>query len=479
MARRLFSLLFILNLWLSVLGQTVSYPAPDIRNILFSGKVHDRNSGIPGVAVTDGINVAFTDLKGQYKLLSNASVEFVYITLPSGYETVSKDCFYVPITDKSKSKQKIDFELKKSANDDYCHTMVVWTDPQVYFEEELELASIAAKDVSELAAQLNKPVYGVICGDIVGDHPEFYDPLKKILASTRVPFFFAPGNHDLTFGVRSDEWSNYTYNNNFGPDYYSFNLGKIHYIVLNDVFYVGRNSWYIAYLPEKQLAWLQQDLSGVPAGSTVVVILHIPTSTRETQEQENIQRVLQNRRHLYEMLKPYNSHIFSGHQHYNDNFVITGNLYEHIHAAICASYWQTPFCSDGTPQGYGVYEIIGNEIQWYYKSLGYDKNFQFRAYQVGANPEKPAAITVNVWNYDPQWKVTWYENGIFKGNMTQYKGRDPFAIDYINKNKDQFRYDWISAGVTDHLFFAEPSSSGSKIKIEVIDRFGNKYIKEL
>jgi hypothetical protein len=33
--------------------------------------------------------------------------------------------------------------------------------------------------------------------------------------------------------------------------------------------------------------------------------------------------------------------------------------------------------------------------------------------------------------------------------------------------------------MTEHLFFAEPSSPDARIKIEVIDRFGNKYTEEL
>ena len=473
---RIRTLFLSLCCFLSLHAQT------DVRNILFSGKVYDGKSGIAGVAVTDGVNVTHTGAKGQYQLLSHATAEFVYITLPSGYDVPMKDeapCFYVPVTDKSASKQTINFEIKKSGRDDNRHTMIVWADPQVYYEEELPLAANAAKDAEALAGALETPVYGVVCGDITGDHPEYYASLKKMLADTRVPFFFVPGNHDLRLNVRSDELSKDIYRKSFGPDYYSFNRGKVHYVVLNDVFYVGRTYWYIGYLSERQLAWLQQDLAVVPAGSTVVVMLHIPTATRTTQPAEEMHKILQNRRYLHEMLGPYNAHIFSGHMHYNDNFVLNDHLFEHVHAAVCAEFWQTSQCSDGTPQGYGVYEIDGDDVRWYYKSVGYDKNFQFRAYPVGANPEKPTAVTVNVWNYDPQWKVNWYENGVPKGEMTPYSGHDPYATDYINKNKDKFRYDWISTGATEHLFFAEPSSPDAKIKIEVTDRFENQYIEEL
>ena len=454
----------------------------DLRNILFSGKVHDGKSGIAGVAVTDGINITHTDAKGKYRLLSNATADFVYITLPAGYDVPIRDnmpVFYVPVSDKSKKKQTINFGLKKSDRDDTRHTMIVWADPQIYFEEELPLVANAANDVVELSKESETPFFGVVVGDLVGDKPQFYAPLKKILADTQIPFFFVPGNHDMNLDVRSDDLSNETFKKTFGTDYYSFKRGKVHYVALNNAFYVGRSYWYISYLPERQLSWLQQDLASVSEGSTVIVMLHIPTATRTTQSTEEMHKVMQNRHHLHEMLKPYNAHIFSGHMHYNDNFVITDRLFEHVHAAVCAEFWQAPQCSDGTPQGYGVYEIDGNDVKWFYKSAGYDKNFQFRAYPVGANPEKPTAVTVNVWNYDPNWKINWYENGILKGEMTQYRGHDPYATEYINKNREQFRYSWIGTAPTEHLFFAEPSSPDAKIKIEVIDRFGNHYTEEL
>ena len=452
----------------------------DIRNITFSGKVHDGRSGIAGVAVTDGINITHTDAKGKYSLLSNATAEFVYITLPSGYDIPLKDgipYFYVPLTDKSKIKQIINFELKKSNRDDYRHTMLVLADPQIYFEEELPLMVDAAKDIIALSEQYETPVYGLVCGDIVGNHPIHYAPLKKIFGDTRIPFFFSPGNHDVTWGVRSNERSKEIYKQNFGPNYYSFKRGKVHYVVLDNSFLLGRS--YVSYLTEQQLSWLQQDLASVPVGSTVIVVLHIPTSTRETPANESLGKVLQNRKHLHEMLQDYNAHIFSGHLHYHDNFVITDRLFEHVHAAICAEFWQMPLSSDGTPQGYGVFEITGENVKWYYKSVGYDKNFQFRSYPVGTNHEKPTAVTVNVWNWDPLWKVNWYENGILMGEMTQYRGHDPYTADHIKKHREKFRYNWISTGATEHFFYAEPSEPDVKIKIEVIDRFGNKYIEEL
>jgi len=327
------------------------------------------------------------------------------------------------------------------------------------------------------------PVHGIVCGDIVGDAPELYDTIKGVIASSTVPFFYLPGNHDMNLDARSDDWSKERYKQNFGPEFYSFNRGKVHYVVLNDVFFTAKSYLYIGYLSERQLNWLAQDLTLTPAGSTVVVSLHIPTYSIEAKKKEynkeSVLNTMQNRSRLYDLLKPYNAHIFSGHMHGNDNFVLSDSLYEHNHAAICGIFWQGPDCADGTPPGYGVYEIDGNNIRWKYKSVGHPIDYQFRAYPAGSNPEKPDAVTALVWNYDPAWKVYWYENGVKKGEMTQYTGNDPATAAYIKENKAKFAYDWIGTQATDHLFMATPSSSDSKIKIEVIDRFGNIYTQEM
>jgi len=471
MKRHILSLACIFIVAINISGQ------PYIR---FSGKVHDSKKGIGGVAVTDGYNVTYTDRKGTYILISDTIVEFVYISLPAGYDIPLSDgipYFYFPVTDKTSPKQTINFELKKSESDDTKHTMFVCADTQIAFEEELVLLAAATEDVKTLAESMDNPVYGVVCGDMVADKSIFYKDIKRMIGATGVPFFFLPGNHDITFGVRSEELAKADYKQMFGPNYYSFNRGKVHYIALDDIFYSGNKSVILSYLHERQLKWLEHDLSSIMPGSLVVVMLHVPTSYNEELRQDGIRNVVQNRIHLHELLKPYTAHIFSGHTHYNENFVIHDNLYEHVHGAVCGLFWQTPYCSDGAPLGYGVYEVDGEHITWYYKGVGLHKDYQFRAYPAGNNPEKPSAVTVNVWNYDPEWKVQWLENGIPKGDMTQYNGHDPEVVNYTLQNKDNMRNPTLGSMPTNHLFYAEPSSPDAEITIEVTDRFSNKTMQ--
>lgn len=451
-----------------------------------SGRVISEGRGVEGVAVTDGYTVVRTDARGRYRLPGNSAAEFVYITLPAGYEVPLRDevpCFFRRIN-KAAKKQKFDFYLQKSRRNDDRHVVVVAADPQVYFDEELPALQKIADDMqSWVAGKYGEiPVYGMVAGDVIGDiqrNPGCFGAVKHILYHTQIPFFYTAGNHDLDRGGRSNERSRTMYAAHFGPAYYSFNRGRVHYIVLDGVFALGKDYLYTGYLAERQLEWLEQDLALVPEGSPVVVLTHIPTYSREARSgnyaKERTSQVINNRAHLYDLLKSYRVQILSGHTHYHENYVIADNLYEHVHASLCGLFWQAPWCGDGTPIGYTVYEMDGDSISWYFKPVGDDRSYQFRAYAAGENDLKPEALTVNVWNYDPSWKIYWYEDGERMGEMERYTGIDPVIDSYVVSHRKSFKYDYIGAEPTEHLFFAIPRSAGAAIRVEATDRFGNVY----
>ena len=266
-----------------------------------------------------------------------------------------------------------------------------------------------------------------------------------------------------------------TFEDYFGPIYYSFNRGKAHYIVLDNCFYVNRDYQYIGYIDERTFAWLEQDLRFVAKGSPVFVVVHIPTSlTPKLQWNALLQDETSNASGLYRMLEGYDAHIISGHTHFNLNVCFNDSLMEHNTAAVCGIWWKADICMDGTPAGYGVYEVDGTDVKWYYKSAGQSKDYQFRAYPVGASREYPKDIIANVWNWDEKWKVEWYEDGKRMGEMTRFTGYDPDA-EAICSDKERVQYDWISPVQTSHLFRATPRSKTSKVEIKVTDRFGNVF----
>ena len=147
---------------------------------------------------------------------------------------------------------------------------------------------------------------------------------------------------------------------------------------------------------------------------------------------------------------------------------------EHNTAAVCGIWWHADVCIDGTPQGYGVYEVDGNQVKWYYKGAGHPKEYQFRSYAAGISKEFPKDIIANVWNWDKNWKVEWLENGKVMGLMTQYTGVDPYAHQ-VCTDKKRTMQSWISAASTGHMFRATPRNPKAKIEIRVTDRFGKVY----
>lgn len=80
---------------------------------------------------------------------------------------------------------------------------------------------------------------------------------------------------------------------------------------------------------------------------------------------------------LHQMLKPYKAHLITGHTHYNLNIVFDDNLMEHNTAAVCGTWWKADICLDGTPRGYGVYEVNDNDVNGITKVPDIQKNINF------------------------------------------------------------------------------------------------------
>lgn len=443
-----------------------------------------EGKGIGGVVVTDGYNFAQTDKCGSFTLEVDWRARHIYISTPSGYLVENKGSipqFFLPI---DKSTKKYNFTLTANPNDDTKHTFFATADVQATSTEDIKRYKTIAEDMGALAASIGGDYFSVDCGDIVGDSPWLYPHYLEVGDKVGIPVWRILGNHDMSYNGKCFETSYKTFEEIFAPNYYSMNRGKAHYIFLNNNFYVGREYFYVGYYTEALLEWLEKDLSYVPKDAAIFIIQHIPARLSPTQlpfEYNGYVMAEQtmNAGAFFELLKGYkNCHIISGHMHFNLNIEHTEGPMEHNTGAVCGTWWRGEVCLDGTPMGYGVYEVDGTNVSWYYKSSGFDKEYQLRAYKPGSKADQPAAVVANVWNWDSQWSVELYEDGVKTADMTQFEGYDRAAYELCS-DKEKVVYAWISPVATTHLFAAEPKNPEAKLEVRATDRFGRVFVAEV
>ena len=447
-----------------------------------AGRVINRQtqSGIAGVPVTDGFSIVQTNAKGFYSLVRHPAAQFVYITIPAGYAIPAEK--FLPRFYRKLDGQRTkgyDFLLEKEAVNDDHHLLIVGADPQPASAEAaqkwLEFAGTHFTPVLQRYPSL--PAVGILCGDIVGDQLDLYANHRLAVEKMGFPCFQVLGNHDENYEARTDEYSQQGFRDAFGPEYYSFNKGRIHYVVLDDVFYLGRHSWYTGYLNEQQFAWLEKDLQQVPKGATVVVSLHIPVeydTTRPAGSAEAMpgDNTLNNAAHFYKLLSPYKVHVMTGHTHWHQSFE-KDNVFHHIHGAICGAWWDGSTSFDGTPLGFSVYEVKGDSLSWYYQSAGRSRDYQM---QLSIDTAQQTVIA-NVWNWDDRWKVEWSADGNHWQPMQRYIGYSPVMEAYY-KSLPPNR-PWMQPVLTAHLFKAAFDHKTTRVTVKVTDRFGVVYTDTL
>ncbi|RZK82271.1 MAG: metallophosphoesterase [Pedobacter sp.] len=438
------------------------------RNNIVTGKVTNRNRGVAGVVISDGFSVVVTDAKGNYKIELNEKATNLFMSTPSGYE-FKTNANIAHQYEELGSRNQYDFTLTKLKRNDDKHNFIVWADPQVRVKD--DVAQMMATSVPDTIAQIkalgsDALVHGICVGDIAWDFLEFFEDYNKAVALMGIPFFQALGNHDMNYKEGGDETSDRTFKEFFGPTYYSFNRGKAHYVVMDDVRYLGSERLYDGYITEAQLSWLAKDLQHVSKDSLLIINLHIP-----------VHNGVKNNAELYKVLEGFKHvHIMSGHTHYNVNNISNG-IYEHNHGTVCGAWWSGQICTDGTPRGYGVYEVDGNSLKWFYKPTGLEKEHQFSITVDTLTDQK--RMLLNVWNWDPEWSVEYELDGKNMGSPEQQKGNDPLAIKLHAQGKPTTGRAFAKPSQTDHLFIAHFKPGIRKVKVTVTDRFGKKYVQEV
>ena len=395
---------------------------PDAYNV--TGRVVDNEGkGLEKVVVTDGEQCVRTLFDGSFYLNTDpATTKFIYISTPSGYLPPVEGGlpkFYKVLSDITPSGGLYncgDFTLTPVANPDR-YTLLISADPQPRAKSWWQMDEIAFYsldicddyylDLKETAEGIaGRQVYGVCLGDIVHENMSLFSNYKTALSGFSFPTYNIIGNHDHDPAAADNEAGDDIFESHFGPCSYSFNIGKIHYIVLDDLIMEhnpedGNQLTKSGHgLTDRIWAWLQADLSYIPKTTKLMVFAHAPMfKTENGNERTNTSNHGRDYGALFALYPEV--HAWAGDSHCTFNYIYPSShrnkkVQVHTLARSTGELWTNEYLANGTPRGFTIVEVDGNNISWRFHPNKYQKSAWVGASHTTSAP----SYTWRDWNYD-------------------------------------------------------------------------------
>jgi hypothetical protein len=243
-----------------------------------NGRRDPGESGLPGVVVSNQDDVVVTGADGQYRLPAGPT-GIVFVSVPDRYTASSS--FW-----KSSTGDTASFALAPRA--------AVTTFKFVHASDtHLQASNVPRFRRFRALVDSVHPQLVLFAGDLLYDAMSqteaaaegYFRLFETEVAPLSAISHFVPGNHDH-YGIiptRSHAdtanplYYRGMYRKHFGPDYYSFTYGGVHFIGMNSV--QKDDSAYFGHIDSTQLAWLARDVEHIPASMPVVTFMHIPMAS--------------------------------------------------------------------------------------------------------------------------------------------------------------------------------------------------------
>mgnify|MGYP000487194160 FL=1 len=512
---------------------------PDAGTTVY-GIVSSAGVGVENVVVSDGAEVTVTNEKGIYQLKSAKKWGYVFISVPSGYEVPSVGVlpqFHRALKNSADVVERADFKLEKVDGQDSYKIFMLGDMHLANRTGDLGQFAQFTSDLTDyMTRHKGEKMYALTLGDMTWDlywysnsyyFPQYLNTVNSQIKNLQI--FHTMGNHDNDFQTRSDYDAAVKYVDQICPTYYSFNIGKVHYVVMDDIdcsSYDGTESRnYVKSLSAEQLDWLAKDLSYVAKTTPVVVAMHAqvfyPTTSGFKIDHDQV-----NTLRLFDILDGYTVRFVTGHTHklFNvtpDAPIVDGhNFREYNSGSVCASWWWsgnlTPgihIGTDGTPGGYGIWDVTGTDFQCLYKSTGWPEEYQFRSYDlnnvhfsmadvplmpsdisasvknaymqyVNAYPQNnDNEVLINIWNWNSDWTLSVVDENRKTLPYTEVWAYDPLHIAALSvKRFNNAGLKSTPSFITDkftHFFKVKADDADTDLVITVKDEFGNEWTENM
>jgi hypothetical protein len=477
----------------------------------------DRDgSGLPGVLVSNGRDIAVTGADGRYTLpLPDEAVIFVIkpagfmppvdpkTNLPKFYRLHQPDgspaglnLAFAGVAPTGPIPASVDFALRRR-DEPRAFEVVMFTDPQP--ETDVEVDFIREDVIEALAG--TKASFGITAGDIMFDDLSLYDRYNAIIGTIGLPWWNIGGNHDLNYEAPDRRRSRETFKRVFGPNYYAFFYAQALFLMLDDVDYLGTDpakphgqGKYEGRLDPAQLEFIKNVLAHVPAETLIVMVMHIPLNNYLDPGMPY--DMLNNRAELFALFEGRRFTVsFAGHTHTTEHhYFDIGDGWKggtphhhHVMTAVSGSWWSGPpdhrgvACADsrdGSPNGFHILSVDGNSyktrfvpakepngrqvrisVDSHYHRAEHEIKYQFRPGQLTTSPIgratlHAATLIANVFDGGPNTKVTMRIGDRPAVEMSPRAMPDPFVEDVFSRNEGT-KKPWIKAEVSSHIWTAK------------------------
>jgi len=224
-------------------------------DMAYTGRVLKRRTGEPmeNIPVSDGRNTVLTDAEGRYTLDGWERARIINV----GVLTRRQSDWYISIDDR---EGDYDFFIDKADTSEifsFMHT----SDTEI---EERPFADFISFMRDEVAK--HNPAFFINTGDLCRDDGVKRHYLAMNCETLGCPVRYAIGNHDFI----GKDYGESIYEKFYGPTWYSFDCGNIHFVVLS----IGCGDNPSGYERDDQWHWLIEDLKKLRGDKKVIVCCH-------------------------------------------------------------------------------------------------------------------------------------------------------------------------------------------------------------
>ena len=253
-----------------------------------------------------------------------------------------------------------------------------------------ELNAAIGTDMALKKARTFKADFAINGGDHVFDAlgvPKqralsLFDLYEKTEQDLGLKVYHTIGNHDVvgiyaSSGVLATDplYGKKLFEDRWGKGYYSFNHKGHHFVVLDSIG-ITPDHGYEGRIDDAQIKWLSADLAALPAGTPIIVSVHIPLVSsyasylpEPATPAPHHSLTVANANQVLDLFEGHNViGVLQGHVHVNERVEWKGVPYM-TSGAVCGNWWKGIHL--GTPEGFTVVTVADGKLTTHYETYGF------------------------------------------------------------------------------------------------------------